>query len=186
MNTIDYIQKFQDLFLRATAAIPEKYFKLSVATNNENKPTSIYRERVYCYELYHQMRTISPDYILNGCLICGEVDKSGHPLKIKDCIPDFLVHHPGNMSNNLVIIEVKALKNSSIEIEGDLEKLIIFQRDYHYIDGFYLFYGDNEKIFNTIKENIRNLIREKWDNDLCKIKLFHHKNHGIPAEPIEW
>jgi hypothetical protein len=50
-----------------------------------------YRERVYCYELYHQMRRRWPlncEYSLNG-----EVDKRGHPYlqarpDLRSVIPD--------------------------------------------------------------------------------------------------
>ena len=54
----------------------------SVVTCGDVKP--IARERVYCYELYHQMRSIQENdnkypslckYILHA-----EIDKSGHPI----------------------------------------------------------------------------------------------------------
>lgn len=57
----------------ATAGIGQGYFHLNVDGGNP-----IYRERVYCYELYHQMRLRWPadtEYCLNG-----EIDKAAHPI----------------------------------------------------------------------------------------------------------
>jgi hypothetical protein len=89
----------------ASAAIEYGYFLLSIDGGD-----SVYRERVYCYELYHQMRVRWPTstiYYLNG-----EVDKAAHPilrgLGIRLSKPDLLVHRPGDMSGNHAVIEVKA------------------------------------------------------------------------------
>lgn len=67
-----------DLFLnclyKACKKIESSYIRLDVASSEEQ----IYRERVYCYELYHQLRCIlgkNFPYKLNG-----EIDKAGHPI----------------------------------------------------------------------------------------------------------
>lgn len=56
----------------AASEIDNLYFQLPVA-----EADAVYRERVYCYELYHQLRSVWEDlpYALSG-----EVDKVGHPL----------------------------------------------------------------------------------------------------------
>lgn len=45
--------------------------------------------------------------------LCGEVDKAGHPLirghGLDHLKPDFLVHDPGDLDENLVVIEVKPI-----------------------------------------------------------------------------
>jgi hypothetical protein len=78
----------------ATGSISQMYFRLPIDGGDP-----VFRERVYCYELYHQMRSRWPDdcaFSLNG-----EVDKSAHP--ILDTLgaayakPDLLVHVPGSM-----------------------------------------------------------------------------------------
>jgi hypothetical protein len=73
----------------ATANIAPEYFRLSIDGGGP-----VYRERVYCYELYHQMRLQWPKggpFILNG-----EVDKAAHPilsaLGADYAKPDLLVH----------------------------------------------------------------------------------------------
>ena len=96
---------------KATRAIGAGYFCLNIDGGHP-----IYRERVYCYELYHQMRSLWPPespFYLNG-----EVDKRAHPilreLGADNAIPDLLVHQPGNMSGNHAVIEVK---NSNVDGE---------------------------------------------------------------------
>jgi hypothetical protein len=63
---------FTGILHEATARIAPEYFLLPVYGG-----PSVYRERVYCYELYHQIRLLWPGdcpYRLNG-----EVDKRAHP-----------------------------------------------------------------------------------------------------------
>ncbi len=114
------VHRFIDLLKTATAAIAEEYFMLPVA----GIPDAIWRERVYCYELYHQLRNAWPEdfpYSLGG-----EVDKSAHPLFSGTAIdskkPDFLIHSPGSMNRNLAIVEVKPTARMS-EVEKDIQTL---------------------------------------------------------------
>ena len=68
------MENFDNIFKEATKNISREFYQLPVA----GKEDPIYRERVYCYELYHQLRSLWPtetEYTLSG-----EVDKSGHPL----------------------------------------------------------------------------------------------------------
>ncbi|WP_143271608.1 hypothetical protein [Bradyrhizobium mercantei] len=93
------------LLASATADIGGEYFQLPVHGGGP-----IYRERVYCYELYHQMRRRWPE---DGPFrLSGEVDKAAHPvlsgLGASYAKPDLLVHGPGDMRRNHAIIEVKS------------------------------------------------------------------------------
>lgn len=63
-----------DALVQATAKIAPPYFQLPVA----RLEAPLYRERVYCYELYHQLRLEVPAYLPYS--LSGEVDKLGHPL----------------------------------------------------------------------------------------------------------
>lgn len=124
------------ILMQATSEIEERYFKLQI---DGGKP--VYRERIYCYELYHQMREKWPQtpYVLNG-----EVDKSGHPslLGKARCKPDLLVHGPGDMRENYAVIEVK---HSNTEIRGirkDLETLFFFVAHGGYKHPILLIYGE--------------------------------------------
>src|SRR6266480_2763170 len=132
------MKELSQILRRVTACIEWRYFHLAI----DGGPP-IYRERVYCYELYHQMRSRWPRncaYDLNG-----EVDKRSHPILGElgvGGIPDLLVHQPGNMVGNYAIIEVKnALANSS-GIRNDLQKLSRFVSKAKYQRAIYLVYGD--------------------------------------------
>ena len=110
---------FVNCLINSIEKIHAHYFQLSIAESEE----LIYRERVYCYELYHQLRCIIGDdfpYKLNG-----EVDKSGHPLIRNAKKPDFIIHQPGDMIHNLVVIEVKpvTVKDRISELREDIETL---------------------------------------------------------------
>ncbi len=66
--------QLDEILRDAAAAIGPAYFQLPIA----GKESPIYRERVYCYELYHQMRQRWPPD--SPFTLGGEVDKQGHPL----------------------------------------------------------------------------------------------------------
>jgi len=97
------MQEFDQILTTATGNVPERYFQLPV----DGQEDPIYRERVYCYELYHQMRSVWPEH--SPYTLGGEVDKSGHRLirgnGLDNAKPDFLVHMPGDMGGNYAIIE---------------------------------------------------------------------------------
>ena len=112
------MEQLTQILLEATAAIAPEYFLLPIHGGDP-----VYRERVYCYELYHQMRRLWPQdcpYRLNG-----EVDKRAHPYfevggQPK---PDLLVHQPGTGENHAVV-EVKSSGAVARNIEKDLERLL--------------------------------------------------------------
>ena len=47
---------FDNRLIAATAGIRDEYFMLPIRGGN-----TLFRERVYCYELYHQLRKRWPD-----------------------------------------------------------------------------------------------------------------------------
>lgn len=119
----------------ATAAIGAEYFLLPI-----HGAAPVYRERVYCYELYHQMRLRWPAdcvYRLNG-----EVDKIGHPYLQDGAAPkpDLLVHQPGH-ANNYAIFEIKSWPAAVDGIRKDLHTLSLFRNEFGYQRAVYLMYG---------------------------------------------
>src|SRR5882724_4375101 len=114
--------------VKASCLVDDVYMRLPVAGTDPQ-----YRERVYCYELYHQWRcqwaTRFP-YTLSG-----ETDKRKHVhvrgKHLDDIKPDFLVHEPGNMDpgSNLLAVEVKAANAKPANIVNDLQKLTALRRD---------------------------------------------------------
>ena len=110
------MQELTGILEAATAGIGPTYFRLSIDGGDP-----IYRERVYCYELYHQMRQRWPsssEFFLNG-----EIDKAAHPilrqLGATNTKPDLLIHRPGYMSGNHAIVEVKHCRTSPKGIAKD-------------------------------------------------------------------
>ena len=153
------------------------YFQLSVATEDGGK--KIFRERVYCYELYHQLRCVLGNWF--PYKLDGEVDKAGHPIIRKRKIPDLIVHKPGEMNLNLVVIEVKpiSVRAHQQELEKDLETLQYFlgeEGKYYY--AVMLVYGDGKQ---NLHETIRSKVASFSRNCGNRILLVWHG--GCKQEP---
>lgn len=167
------------LIAQATAAISKSYFQLPVAGAED----PIYRERVYCYELYHQLRTVWPkdtDYVLGG-----EVDKAGHLLvrgnDLDRVKPDFLIHVPGNMGGNHAVIEVKPVVCSKDGVAKDLLTLTAFRRHAEYERAIFLIYGDGDvpKLVEWAEEIEFNDRGNRVA--LSTIEIWWHRKVGEPA-----
>ena len=158
-----YIETFNKYLEKATKAIAESYFELPVDGSDD----PIYRERVYCYELYHQLRKTFKDY--NWYKLYGEVDKTGHPLLPGDYKPDFIIHNPGDMDTNLAIIEVKPIIATRAEMEKDLIKLEFFLEKGNYYAGILLVYAWNQDSY----KKILNLMDSRKEKNR-KIHIFLH------------
>jgi hypothetical protein len=159
---------FDDIFLGATEAIGQAYFLLHV---HGSEP--VYRERVYCYELYHQMRYRWPKgtpFYLNG-----EVDKQQHPYFEGPGYPkpDLLVHIPG-FRGNYAAIEVKSPGASRDEIRKDLGTLLQFRQWYD--RSLYLIYGVQPE---EALQRVRDCAETK--EQLDAIELWVHRADNEPA-----
>src|SRR5438093_1468159 len=98
MSTSDFLV-FKKALEKAGACMDSHYFQLPVYGREQ----PMVRERVYCYELYHQLRNALPSNF--PCKLHGEVDKLGHSLfrsALEGAKPDFIVHVPGRIQHNLV------------------------------------------------------------------------------------
>jgi len=131
------MDEFDEILIEATRGIAQGYFLLNV-----HRGDPVYRERVYCYELYHQMRSRWPQgtpFYLNG-----EVDKQRHPYFDGPGYPkpDFLVHIPGS-ARNYVAMEVKPPGASRDDTRKDLATLLQFRQWYE--RSIYLIYGIDPK-----------------------------------------
>ncbi|MBX3426061.1 MAG: hypothetical protein KF688_10310 [Pirellulales bacterium] len=161
------MRELNDILAAATEAIHADYFLLPI----DGGP-AVSRERVYCYELYHQLRLRWPE----GCdySLGGEVDKRNHPI-LKDleadrCIPDLLVHTPGDMRGNAAIIEVKVSKGLKAKhIRKDIRTLSRFVVDVRYQRAIYLIYGHtaDNRLLNRIERIAVSECR-------CLIELWTH------------
>lgn len=150
------------------------YFQLPVAGSDD----LMYRERVYCYELYHQLRyALGDDFPYK---LYGEVDKAKHPIIRNAKKPDFIVHKPGNMSN-LAVIEVKpvTVKNRIEKLREDFMKLKWFISNANYYRAIMLIYGNvNGDLPQNIKQEIE-CIQDK------KILILWHYSPGKKPKIIK-
>lgn len=170
------MEQLSDIFRAATAAIEREYFRLEIAGGDP-----IYRERVYCYELYHQMRSRWPDgtrYYLNG-----EVDKAAHPilseLGISLSKPDLLVHQPGYMEGNHAVIEVKHSAATAYGLKKDLRTLSAFVSKVGYQRAILLIYGV------AAADQVSTIRREAAKmKELAPVEIWLHREVGSPAEHI--
>ena len=171
------MQRFSQLLEQATACVPAEYFQLPI----DGQEAPIYRERVYCYELYHQLRAIWPQD--SQFSLAGEVDKSGHPLirgnGLDNCKPDFLVHIPGDMGGNFAVIEVKPIRAQAADVQKDITTLSNFVTYAQYEKAIYLFYGrlpDGGGI-EVAQKALRN-------GELPEIEIWHHAAPDVPARRL--
>lgn len=167
------MNELTDILQAATASVEAMYFHLNIDGGDP-----VFRERVYCYELYHQMRSHWPPkshYFLNG-----ELDKRAHPilreLGADHAKPDLLVHTPGSMAGNYAIIEVKH-STAADGIRKDLHTLDLFVRRVGYQRAVYLIYGHeaNARGVGRIEE-----IADEFQT-LVPIEVWLHSEVGQPA-----
>lgn len=149
------IRAYLDLIKEALSTIDAGYFRL--ATTYE--PSGITRERIFCYELYHQIRSRMPE----GCPLTlnGEIDKRGHiEFDRKDQKnPDFVFHIPGTMEGNTLLVEVKGTLDYSVkDITDDLETALRFVSKYRYVAGLFILYNHNlRELRAKIKDRLADL-----------------------------
>lgn len=164
LNTL-ILHKFITTLKESISDIGEDHFLVK-----RYMASSVYRERVYCYELYYQWRKRTlcyPQYVIHG-----ELDKSGHEgiLSNSHCVPDFLVHKPGDM-DNLIVMEVKSIDGYK-DYKRDLQMLQKFKKKVNYKMAIWLIFGDDH-----IENDIIKIFKD------AGIAVWHHKKVG--TKPVE-
>lgn len=168
-----------DWLLSASSQVGAEYMQLPVT--GREKPE--YRERVYCYELYHRWRCYwPPSYKFS---LSGEVDKSGHPLIRKSDKPDFLVHVPGKM-RNLLVLEVKSRNANVSKMAKDLVKLTRFGQEANYHAAYFWIYGISSQEWPRLREKIVQKVAKTGDVNLDRISCFIHERAGSRAFRVDW
>lgn len=168
---------FDEVLTIATSNVSQEYFLLPIADSNP-----VYRERVYCYELYHQMRCLWPtsqaQYILNG-----EVDKRAHNLiqgrRLSNTKPDFLVHIPGNMAGNHTVMEVKSCNVTPRALVKDLETLTAYREQAEYSNAILLIYGESHP--SIVRRTINQAIRLCSHVSMERTKCYLHNSATTSA-----
>ena len=176
-----------DWLLCASSQIRPEYIQLPVAGSEEPE----YRERVYCYELYHRWRCHWPEGFPFS--LSGEVDKARHPLIRKSPKPDFLVHIPGLMVN-LLIVEVKPQNADESRMADDLKKLTRFRRELKDPDGnpanyhaaYFWVYGLPVDAWPQLRDGVVRELAGTKEVDLSLIKCYVHEGPGQRATSVDW
>lgn len=157
-----------DKIIKATEEISDNYFLLPVA--NRAKP--IRRERVYCYELYHQLRKLIENLQLT---LSAEPDKRGHPdFEVKYPNPDFILHTPGIHEDNNTVIEVECRLDYK-HIVKDLKNLKIMKR-FGYQNLVLLLFSVDKVPWERLKR-----ASIEAEIDLSEIDILFHRSAGQAA-----
>jgi hypothetical protein len=141
----------------AAARVHPSYLKIVTTYDLDG----ITREKVFCYELYHQMRLILGE--ITGITLNGEIDKSGHHNfeSHHQKNPDFVFHVPGEWKENSVVVEVKGGIDRRNKIQEDFEKLLTFTNLYGYKAGVFLLYNHHkEELKNGFLERVQHFATE--------------------------
>ncbi|MFC0523894.1 hypothetical protein ACFFGV_10025 [Pontibacillus salicampi] len=160
---MDYYTQFLS---KAINNIHQDFF--NVITSCGDKTEVIVRERVFCYEFYHQMRLIQKNYELDRYILSGEIDKRGHNEIELQRNPDFVLHNYGTNENNLIIIEVK-IRFDRDEIKNDFETLTTYVDKYSYRKGCFVLvnytmqYFIEQYLLRLNNEGINNLNKNADD-----------------------
>lgn len=164
------------LIKRAMAHVEAKYILLEVAGGNPK-----HRERVYCYELYHQMRSLQEHCKeQSGFTINGEIDKDGPQKVDQNFNPDFVMHTPGDMENNGCVVEVKVRNNngnglpSKRGVHKDLKTITCMLHCYNYQCGALIFVDVSEEEIAPILQEAD--IAHLNDISDCVMVFFQSKN----------
>jgi len=181
-----YFRKFQEILQMATQSMDQYYFRIAIANLRGYR----FRERVYCYELYHQLRLALKCFPYT---LQGEMDKNNHPIihrEVGAVKPDFILHKPGTMKNNLLVMEVKPLNNTNrTQLKKDLDTLTKFL-DLGYYKAIHLIYGSlrrNDggisKVIKTYKEYMNPSRLNAYQG---KLLLYWHRTSREAAIAYDW
>lgn len=177
-------KEYLDLIKEGLDNVDDSYFRLQT-TYDEN---GIVRERVFCYELYHQIRCLQQSNVCTTQLtLNGEIDKRGHVDfdRSDRKNPDFNFHVPGTMGHNTFVIEVKGTIHES-NVEGckkDFNTLVRFIDKYQYKYGIFIAYNSSLKNLEYVLEEM--LEREFNDKDIDiqrNIIILCKEGYGIRSE----
>lgn len=169
------MEKFEDILMTAIDNIDQNYYKVKTTYNHGG----IIRERVFCYELYYQMRLLKKD---NQFFIHPEIDKSGHDeFDVEDRKnPDFLYHIPGDFHPESVISEVKGTLSRGInELIKDFQTIQRFIKKYNYKKGYFLLYNHS---FDELKENFNGVNLTEFNGIKNSVKVICKKSFKNETE----
>ncbi|WP_030527735.1 hypothetical protein [Phycicoccus jejuensis] len=189
---------FEPLLAKACSKVKRPWMLMPVSDEHGRRVKEVYRERVYCYELYHQLRTLcdgaDPMAVRAGApyySLGGEIDKQGLHAVTKDGRhqPDLVWHVPGT-DENAVVVEVKIASTITKRgLEKDLLTLAAFcsRERTAYQQGWLLFVGwerSDDSLLALIHRAAASLRDELASVPAGYLRAFRHEDVGKPAREL--
>lgn len=176
------VESFVEMIKDSLDNVGDEYYKITTTYES----SGIVRERVFCYELYHQMRLIQSVRGLTDIQIHGEIDKSGHIAFDRNARknPDFVFHIPGMMQGNAIVVEIKGKIEGNYQegVYKDIVTLSKFTNNKHYYhSGILIIYNYTyDEFLHNIGKFLKNRLQEnKVSTD--KIIIICKKSKSIPS-----
>lgn len=169
-------REYTPFLIEALDKIDQSYYRV-LTTYDE-----VVRERVFCYEFYHQMRLIQQKFRV--ITLHPEIDKRGHEeFENEDRRnPDFIFHTPGRMKGNQVVVEVKGKING--DIFKDFDTLSIFCQKYHYKVGYFILFGNSFLSFFDFLKKEGNMSKIMQYSEATNITVICKENVQSETEVI--
>ena len=176
------VESFVEMITGSLENVGDEYYKITTTYES----SGIVRERVFCYELYHQMRLVQYERGLTDAQIHGEIDKSGHVAFDKNTRknPDFVFHVPGMMQGNAIVVEIKGKLEGTYQ-EGVYKDIVTLSKStdnkHYYHSGVLIIYNYTyDEFLRKIGEFLKNRLQEnKVPTD--KIIIMCKKSKSIPS-----
>lgn len=186
--------KIKKQIIESMKNVEQQYYTSLVATI-ESSPKNIKRERNYCYEFYHQMRSNSQlmQLIEDDYTFSSEMDKSGHEIIKENLIPDFILHRPSKMTSknkdNLLVMEVKVALEDIKGIIKDFNSLSVMISEYSYHHGIFILINHSldelrKKFKRIIVKKDFKRIEEKYRDSFSKIDIICSKEMSVIGEVV--
>ncbi|HYT43953.1 MAG TPA: hypothetical protein VEP90_16555 [Methylomirabilota bacterium] len=191
------ITAFLDMFRKALSQVDETYYGIDWWNQSQLNYPELYQddprqqaiqtylarygERVFCYEFYHQLRSLMKDFSIENPGLDSSVRLEAELRKReldadleelfdvkaldKEYIPDFLLHSPGDFDKQWLVIEVKSNPKTAFgDIRDDLSKIQKFISSYKYEKGIFL-------IVNNPISRIRGLLSDSSNQEWIRNNL---------------
>ncbi len=185
----DSFELYFDILINACQRVNDLYFNVPLVTEIKSpedfRSVLEYREKVYCYELYHQKRTLleKRGSHIRGLLLNAETDKAGaiYTTFVGARKPDFVLHRPGDGIHNVATTEVKRISAPINDIEKDMGKLKEFldPETMNYFGGVALIYGEEEGKIEKIQTLLKKHFGKYWPK---RFKALWHRKPGSRPE----
>lgn len=149
-------KKYLDLLIEAVACVDNEY--IDIYTKRDEVEFIKHYERIFCYELYHQIRRLQKKLNLNDYVIWGEPLKSYFEYIEDGKMPDFLFHKP-RIDDNLLIVEVKMKNSLDSGIDDDFKKIENYLEKNNYQIGVFICIGLSA---DETREKIKSKLKDKY------------------------